>query len=424
MRKTKIFLEAIVVITVVLALVLPTSAVVTNTSSKKNQQSFEGAKRIYGVPQHLTNLPTAASPGSNVLLSVNSPEDDHLPDITRDGNGNIVVTYVHEESILEGQIYLLWSTDNGVNWDGRLLDVFEGVCSYPQVAFCQGSKYEESEWDGIWIECFEVMNEGGYFGLMPDITDDTTWELYGWNEGSRPGTTCLNFEDDMWYKQMSFDNKPGPIIAMINDDQGMNQGIELWWEASGDQLGSIVYNWDAGGGPLGNYEPCNNIIDTAPIHDGNPAWTDDDFFYIIAQSNSEPKSKLVYKRVVPTIEDDQEFVEDQLFLDGGEYDAANPTIDASGDNVVVVYMSNENGDWDIKCMYSSDRGQNWDSSMVAAQSGVDELYPAIYMSGNTVKCIYIKEGNLYLVTSEDGGVNWGDPVQVNEVDGTVVEEQN
>jgi len=87
-------------------------------------------------------------------------------------------------------------------------------------------------------------------------------------------------------------------------------------------------------------------------------------------------------------------------------------------------MTDENGDWDVKCKYSADHGTTWNSDMIAAASGADETYPAIYMSGSDVYVAYIKEGNLYTVESEDSGATWGDPAQVNDVDGTVVAEEN
>jgi hypothetical protein len=46
------------------------------------------------------------------------------------------------------------------------------------------------------------------------------------------------------------------------------------------------------------------------------------------------------------------------------------------------------------------------------------------MSGSNAYCAYINEGNLYRVVSEDAGATWGDTRQVNEVDGTVTEEEN
>ena len=107
-------------------------------------------------------------------------------------------------------------------------------------------------------------------------------------------------------------------------------------------------------------------------------------------------------------------------------DAAHPSVAASGSNIVVVYMSNDNifGDWDIVCSYSSDDGETWNTATVAGVPQVDEMYPAVYMSGNTVYCAYIKDNNLYLVKSEDGGATWSEPEQVNDQDGTVVAGEN
>jgi hypothetical protein len=97
-----------------------------------------------------------------------------------------------------------------------------------------------------------------------------------------------------------------------------------------------------------------------------------------------------------------------------------------GDKVVAVYMINDNtgGDWDIKCKYSNDRGQNWETSMVANEPDVDETFPSLYVTSGSIFCAYIKNGNLYIVKSTDGGMNWGSPEQINNVEGTVVAEEN
>ena len=86
-------------------------------------------------------------------------------------------------------------------------------------------------------------------------------------------------------------------------------------------------------------------------------------------------------------------------------------------------MTNENGNYDIKALYSSDDGGTWSTSTVADSSS-DETYPAVYMSGNSAYCVYISQGNLYYIESEDGGAVWGAATQVNDVDGTVVNEEN
>ena len=370
------------------------------------------------------NIGTTGLDG-NILLSPNSPEDDHLPGISKGPGGNIAVVWTHEISLLDSNIGLAYSTDGGGQWNSRLFEI-EGFQYYADIGYFEGSKYEGPAWDGFWIESLEVIDEGGTFILITDLSDEDTYEPYGWTDGSRPGATYLNFEDDMWYL-MTYFNQIGPVVGMINDDQGMYQGIELWWMAAGDDLGSIVYNWDAESAL--DTAPGRDI-DLAPIHDSDPAWTQGDFFYLVSQHDNEEngRAEIVYKRCVPVDESDIEYVAEQFYLESGgtTYDAAHPDVAAAGDSVAVVYMVNDNifGDWDIKCSYSDDRGQTWGTSMVANTPQIDETYPAVCISGGNVICAYIKEGNLYLVVSEDGGATWGEPEKINEVDGAVIAEEN
>jgi len=45
------------------------------------------------------------------------------------------------------------------------------------------------------------------------------------------------------------------------------------------------------------------------------------------------------------------------------------------------------------------------------------------MQGNNVYCGYVKDGNLFMKISEDGGITWGASEQKNDVNGTVVAEK-
>ena len=58
----------------------------------------------------------------------------------------------------------------------------------------------------------------------------------------------------------------------------------------------------------------------------------------------------------------------------------------------------------IKCVYSSDDGATW-SQPVTIGAG---QYPDAIAIGNIVYAAYVNNGNLYLVTSENGGATWGD----------------
>jgi hypothetical protein len=118
-------------------------------------------------------------------------------------------------------------------------------------------------------------------------------------------------------------------------------------------------------------------------------------------------------------------------VEGGEnVFVADPYVAASGNNVAIVYMTTDNifGDWDIRCAYNDGvipaegAEYTWKTSVVAEGHPTDEVYPAVAVNGNTVTVAYIAEGNLFIIKSEDRGATWGEPEQMNEVDGTVVEE--
>ncbi len=370
-----------------------------------------------------TNIVALENSG-NVLITPDSPEEDMLPVITQDGEGNIAVTWTHKISALNGDVGLAYSTDQGETWNSNVM-IAEGFQYYASIGYVEGSQYEEitGVFDGLWLISLEQIGEAGNFWLISDVTSPDTYEAYGYSEGSLPGATYAHMEDHAYYVYPNF-NYAGPVSFYIDDDQGMDDGWMLFWNAA--DLSGYVYNWDA-----------EAHLDTAPaqdpdfacIHDSDPAWTENDFLYAVAQHNNEStgRADIPFKRDVPVIECDIEFVDEQFYLDSGDtYDAAHPNVVASGDSVVVVYMKNDNAfaDWDIVCKYSIDRGQNWETSTVASDQGTNEMYPAAHMSGDTIFCTYIKGGNLYLVESEDGGATWGEPTQINEQDGTVVEEEN
>ncbi|HDS59518.1 MAG TPA: hypothetical protein ENN54_04410, partial [Thermoplasmatales archaeon] len=237
------------------------------------------------------------------------------------------MVWSHHISALESDIGMSYSTDDGSSWNPSIFE-FEGYQYYADIAYFEGTRYEGPQWDGLWIESLDADTEAGTFILITDITNQGSYEAYGWTEGSRPGATCLNFENDMWYL-MTYYDQTGPVVAMINDDQGMNQGLELWWMEAGEGLGNIVYNWDAEAGPQGAYQPARDIH-TAAVHDSNPAWTEDDFFYVVCQSDIAETSQVLYKRCVPIEESDFDFVTLENFL---SYFLFQPPITVAGSGV-------------------------------------------------------------------------------------------
>ncbi len=425
MQTRKIMLSVAIAVVMMGAAAVPVMQAADDNEDASSMQ-FDDAERI---SLDLSPMQTSTAGGQgNVLLTKESPKNDTIPRITEDGDGNTGVVWTQVKSAFNADIGLAYSSNDGESWSASLLG-FDGYAWYGDMAYFDATRYEGPDYEGLWLECLERTNQGGYFTQIPDITDSETWKAYSWEEGRRPGATCLNFEDHMWYNNMGFDYGPGPVPAMINDDEGMNQGLELWWCGAGENLGSIVWNWDSGTGPAGQYTPSQDI-ETAAVHDNNPGWdSKGEFFYVVCQSNIEEKSQIYYKKCIPVQESDIEYAENSYFLDGGDeagYEAAHPSVEASGDRAVVVYMTTDNnyGDWDIRCKYTSDAGETWDTTFVANEHQVDESFPAVYMSGSTVYVAYEKDGNLYFTESTDGGATWAEPSQINEEDGTVVSGEN
>jgi len=125
--------------------------------------------------------------------------------------------------------------------------------------------------------------------------------------------------------------------------------------------------------------------------------------------------KIVWKKIIPVEGDTDSTDIEYTPYYGYVGDGTNPAIAHFDNNVAIVYMNDGN----VKCAYSGDDGENWDTVTIGPGT-----YPDICAVGNTFICAYIHEGNLYNVESKDGGATWGTPGRLNEEDGTVVEEEN
>jgi hypothetical protein len=435
-KKNKIiYLGLVVTVSVLLCLqvgavnIVKTKKETSNTLLNRNSAVFQNARRI---PFEITNLGhsgRSASLNGNVLVSVDSPEDDQWPAITRDQNGNIVVTWTHLPSPIEANIGLAYSQDGGENWNAILI-VLDGVPMFSDVAYVHGADFEGGgDFTGLWGVYGDVLENHPGFYRISDISNPDTYEFYYWMS-QYPDISYCAISDHTWYNEFNYDITGPTNMYIMDAPSGWDIDMCPWhWYVDGAvEEGGVGY-FDAQLGPPGLKTAPAFDPDMACLHDADPAQTEDDYVLLTWHHNNQTtgKSEIVFKKIVPNIEPDIEYTPYQFYLAKGDtFDAAHPNIGASGSNAVIVYMTNDNvfGDWDIKCAYSSDDGTTWEISTVANEPQVDELYPAVYMSGNKAYCAYIRQGNLYLVESEDGGATWGEPTQINDVDGTVVAEEN
>jgi len=361
----------------------------------------------------------------NVLVSTSSQEDDMLPDITTDQNGDYVVTWTHEISVLDADIGFAFSSDNGNTWNPYIVGI-ESFQRYANSALIDTTKHEgDGTYNGIMGSWIDPLGETYGVYRLADINDDATWEFGAWAEGGSPGIEYNKVEDDSLYL-MTYYDQYSMVMAGIYDGNDLNRGLVCHW-LDAIEFGGSVENWDAESAQVSG--PAQDP-DLANVHDNDPAVTQGDYFYLVWQRNNPDsgKAEIGYKEVVPIDESDIEYVANYGWIDADDlYDAAHPDVEATSSRAVVAYQTNNNvyGDWDIGVSYTTDRGQTWNTGGFAVnQPQINEQYPAIHMSGNTVYCAYIAEGDLFLVESDDGGVTWDEPTQINDQDGTVVAEEN
>jgi len=425
-RSKKMFLGAVAV--AVMMLVSATSAMsLTNTTEKTTT--------AHVIPAIDKAMPgTGLLNNGNVLVSSDNPGgDDQHPRITLASGGVPVVTYEKVASVLQKNAAVCYSSDGGASWTMKFdinsadLDG-SGVLEWPAVLYNPNT-------DDIFFTADDPASEyPGFFGWIPgDIANADQMKYLNAFNDENPIYNSATYIGDwtVWFH--IYDYSTGSAFEV--------PGLRYMTYDDNDQTfkfpNQVNPDWIAG-----SYYDGESVLKTSPA--SNPEIdAGSERMYMVMEHYNETtgRSEVAYKETLSDINEvfthpgegrggmdkyaDVEIWPWQGYMGKGDlFDSGDPDVATSGSNAVVVYETTDNiyGDWDIKCTYTSDNGETWQTSVVAENHPADDTHPAVYMSGNTVFCVYVSSGNLYLAKSEDGGATWGAPEQINEQDGTVVAE--
>jgi hypothetical protein len=389
-KKPKAILGAALVIAVVLALVMPISAVVTN-----DEKSTDSCERME-IQGCIAKRPKDNTFAGESVLVTPYLGDDILPSITKDLDGHTVVTWTNEQSFSESFFGISYSdvpSDPNTWYDNGLVLIITGNDMYFDTALIQGP--EPDDYKGLMGVWFSYSEETvGYYEIEDITSDFAEWPIYSWSSTA---------ED--------------PYYAAISDGGYVHNwgeyGPYYFYVFVGDICSSgpvpscpiFVFLADDGGS---FYYDCQDYEQTAPA--GAPDYVYLGTYYHTITYNIDTE-KVIWKKVDPAVEPDYEYTPFQATI----ADGTNPKIAAYDTNVAVVFTDGG----EVKCVYSDDDGENWETTTIATGS-----YPDICTVGTTMFATYINGGNLYLVTSTDDGATWGAAEQVNDVDGTVVADEN
>ena len=350
--------------------------------------------------------------GSNALISNNTGNDFH-PRMTTNSLGHTIVVYEQEIDSYNKNVAVVYSADDGEIWTEQLLfdsDYFtsgSGILEYPDIVY-------------------NAPNDLLYLTMI-----DPDAEMYNNEMCFIPGdiANCVPQEvKDKWYGVSACGDDYVGNAATTTDNFFLSMTIR---NGTLDRYLEIFYvtypDYETPYGIGGVYPDYGSVHITNPA--SNIEMDAGNRIYVVAESGVEEGPKITVKSATA----DEELLSSGVQQNGmdkypdveqwpGEYVAigTDPDVSAFGNKVFIVYTQNGT----VKCSYSTaDKGYepqfNWNVSTI--DSGASA--PAIYAQGNAVYCAYVKGGNLYMKTSEDGGVTWGAAEQKNDVDGTVVAEK-
>jgi len=362
----------------------------------------DGTERVFFEIEKLGKSPRTTGLAGNVLVSIGSPEDDYLPGITKDSSGNVVVAWTQDINILTQEMAWGVSQDNGETWEASAT-TGGGYNLCNDIAWVNGPVYIGLF--GVYIHPME--DERGFY-LFRDATDFESMEFSVWTSEA-PDLTYACISDNS-YLEGQYHELDGPANAYIQHLIYLDYDIPGCYE---QMITGFTPEGEVDGGE-GTFDGQADL-DTAPGYDpdmSNEYMKSHHTWY--CDPNEDGNYKIVWKKIVPiegdTDSTDIEYTPYQRYLGDG----TNPAIAHFESNVAVVYMNDGN----VKCAYSSDDGENWNTVTLGPGT-----YPDI-CAGSAFQCAYVNEGDLYITESKDGGATWGTPGRINDVDGTVVEEEN
>ena len=414
-RKKAILLAGVVVVAMLLAQI-PINALDTTPSTEKMT-----------IRKEITSIhkPLGIGMGGNVLISADNPDaDDWNPKITR-GAGYIVVSYIKEISLVEQSIMVAYSADNGESWTGAFefnsleFTSGSGVLQSPDIKYCPAA----DEFFLAMIDPLAEMYNHEMAWIPGDIgaAESAMWWGISGVDSSGYEEAALTYCANDWLVSVS-----------TEESSGLEKTLGLIYAYHDKEADDVLLTTDVfPGGAGGFYYDGNSVLETAPSYKPEMA-TGANRMYLVTEhyNEAEGKYQIAFKATVTS--------EDPLLTTSGggpggmdKYadievwpwqmyvaDGTDPDVSASGTNLCIVYTQ----DGVVKCSYTSTEPAEGDSYTFSVSEIGPGAYPAVYVSGNHVYCAYVNNGNLYIVESEDGGATWGEPEQINDVDGTVAME--
>ena len=396
MRKIVFFIVVLFLFTSVTAIGL--NASVTNTIKEPNISinvihKDTSSAPVFAVKSTKISLKRDMLPLTDTPIA-NLPEDEIHPSIAN-GGGVYFAGYSYAPSIIERNVYIVLSSD-GITWVPFVHIEGDDISDYPAFDHWAGGRF-----CGTFVGTEALQ----YLLDAHDVTDPEVpidliywdWSDDGWSDFREFDIACHNSQNEWEYGVMS------TVATTDYGDWDVVDGPHMFFR-SPDEEGTGYISWEVIPGCAHSAASIDKMKD---------------FSYIVYDNyDGVSWDILVWKRdFSDPLEGESEIMEIE-----SDYWAQYPTVAAENDVVIVIAESDEHLNKDLVCYYSNDGGTNFETSYVT-DTPEDETSPDLLMvGGNKASVIFVKNGDLYISTTEDGGATWGTATKVNDQAGTVVEE--
>jgi len=390
----------ILIIMTLVATFFSTAAISNEAYKSNNEKLTESIKQIPTMKIREMNplfQPTIVEKANNPAPSINGADvqvttsggNECHPNIKNDMNGNPIVVYDYETSGYK-QIYMQRSLDGGNSWpvgQKYYLDGNEDLSTINPIL------YTAKNMAGVFYQV-EQTDPNMYSVHLENLDDPDSWIK---NKGDYSNVTS-------WIGEVDFAGFGttlfyGFIGDMIFEDYNEKATVHVYWTP--DFRDTEAYE----GMFFFNSEETPFSHPTAAA--GNK-------LYFAAQQEHSSGSRILITYTpsnYPTYEN-----ADFKFITYGRSNLSNPRIAASGEHAYLAVQNDINGNEDILCYTPG--GFTWKRHIIADSSD-DEMYPSISANGEIAVCTFIKNGNLFMSKTVDGGETWTDPEQINDESGTL-----
>ena len=421
-------LRNILVLSVIILLILGSvgSIGISNNVEKKNLKiktmikNSEVSYNTMNLNEELnTKINTLGSMGYNPYDNVvvtNFSGNESYPSLISAGRNSLVAYEYTDDG--PTSIYIRYSTNYGQKWsvptiikawlDNSLIEI-----NSPSLSI---EPFSKSAY-GMYKSPLKNSAVFGYFEI-DDISSPTsiytsTYEWTGFPDQENPDIT-YSFWDFDTPQIISYKNNTTPwVIALTGSTNFTYQGVGACTDSLMFCFQDLVQpekyvtlTW------FSEIEHCSNISISRNYSDS--------IIYGICELNNGSKQDLLFFEGNPFLWYTGSDLTNQTLTSSSSL--TNPHIDMKNDEIYIVADSESDG---IVLYNSSNSGKSWEIKEVTADiipPSSNPNYPRIYANDEILVCTFTESGNIFLTNSSDNGLNWSDPVQLNSINGSVVDE--